>query len=61
MESHGGKIVTEENRKRIFIASAGFERATLGSSDKHTNHYTTEAIARHVEFCIMYLPESVIF
>jgi hypothetical protein len=24
------------------IASAGFESATLGSSDKHTNHYTTE-------------------
>jgi hypothetical protein len=33
---------------RIFIAfknpfpSAGFERANLGSNDKHANHYTTE-------------------
>jgi hypothetical protein len=25
------------------IASAGFERATLESSGKHTNHYTIEA------------------
>jgi hypothetical protein len=25
------------------IASAGFEPATLGSSGKHTNYYTTEA------------------
>jgi hypothetical protein len=25
------------------IASAGFEPATVGSSGKHTNHYTTKA------------------
>jgi hypothetical protein len=25
------------------ISSAGFEPATLGSSSRHTNHYTTEA------------------
>jgi hypothetical protein len=28
---------------KISIALAGFEVATLGSSGKHTNHYTTEA------------------
>jgi hypothetical protein len=28
------------------IASAGYEPATLGSSGKHTNHYTTEATKR---------------
>jgi hypothetical protein len=39
----------KESVMRIFIAliksiaSAGFEPATLGSSGKHTNHYTTEA------------------
>jgi hypothetical protein len=27
------------------IALAGFEPATFGSSGKHTNHYTTKAIA----------------
>jgi hypothetical protein len=27
---------------RIFIALAGFEPATFGSSGKHTNHYTTK-------------------
>jgi hypothetical protein len=39
----------KEGVMRIFIAlkksipSVGFEPATLGSSGKHTNHYTTEA------------------
>jgi hypothetical protein len=28
---------------RIFNALAGFEPATVGSSGKHTNRYTTEA------------------
>jgi hypothetical protein len=30
------------------IASAEFEPASLGSSDKHTNHYATEATNRRV-------------
>jgi hypothetical protein len=29
------------------IALAGFERATLGSSGQHTNHYTTKATYRY--------------
>jgi hypothetical protein len=33
----------KEDVLRIFIALAGFEPATFGSSGKHTNHYTTEA------------------
>jgi hypothetical protein len=39
----------KEGVLRIFIAlkkaiaSGGFEPANLGSSDKHTNHYTTQA------------------
>jgi hypothetical protein len=30
------------------IASAGFEPATLGSSGKHTNHYTTVATSEEL-------------
>jgi hypothetical protein len=33
----------KEGVLRIFIASAGFKTAILGSSGKHTNHYTAEA------------------
>jgi hypothetical protein len=33
----------EEGVLRIFIALAGFEPATFGSSGKHSNHYTTKA------------------
>jgi hypothetical protein len=33
----------KEGVLRIFVTSAGFEPATLGSSGKDTNHYTTEA------------------
>jgi hypothetical protein len=33
----------KESVVRIFIALAGLERATLVSSGKHTNNYTTEA------------------
>jgi hypothetical protein len=33
----------KEGMLRIFIAPEGFERATFGSSNKHNNHYTTEA------------------
>jgi hypothetical protein len=41
--------IREEGVLRIFIALKnpsswpGFEPATFGSSDQHTNHYTTKA------------------
>jgi hypothetical protein len=35
---------------RTFIALAWFEPATFGSSDKHTNHYTTKATWLSYEF-----------
>jgi hypothetical protein len=44
----------KEDVLRVFIAlknsiaSAGFESATLGSSGKHTSHYTTEMTVRKV-------------
>jgi hypothetical protein len=38
-----GRCAADFYRSFKFIASAGFDHATLGSSGKHTNHYTTEA------------------
>jgi hypothetical protein len=43
---HGTSGVTSHPKEgvlRIFIALAGFEPATVGSSGKQTNHYTAKA------------------
>jgi hypothetical protein len=38
-----GRCAADFHRPLKSIALAGFELATLGSSGKHFNHYTTEA------------------
>jgi hypothetical protein len=38
-----GRCAADFYRPLKSIASAGFEPANLGSSGKHTNHYTTKA------------------
>jgi hypothetical protein len=46
---------------KIPSPSAGFEPATLGSSGKHTNHYTTEATASNVKHMYMSRPGDQLF
>jgi hypothetical protein len=52
----------KEGVLRIFIALAGFEHATFGSSDKTTNHYTTKATSEeHTVSIFSYEDGSIMF
>jgi hypothetical protein len=48
MGPSGFTSLSKEVVLRIFIALAGFDTGTFGSSGKHTNHYTTEATVADV-------------